>query len=256
MNLFTAEARILDVYDLQEGDRIVTFLTAERGKKRGVARGSRRKHSRFAGQLQLLAQVRITWFEKEGSDLVRISSADLLNSPAQVMKDLEGLLLAGYLAEHLTEFAQENEDSERLCRLLEATIEALAAGLDRDLVTRYFEIWVLRLAGIFPPPLECPQCGRELRGEAVLPDGGDALVCRDCHSGPRDLIVSGAAFDFLRASARASVQEFVQKPPPGTALGVIEDLCGRVRRRFLGRELKSYRVMRRSLALAGGESNG
>lgn len=254
MHLFTAEARILDVYDLQEGDRIVTFLTAEQGKKRGVARGSRRKHSRFAGQLQLLAKVRVTWYEREGRDLARISSADLLHSPSRAMRDLEGLLLASYLAEHLTEFAQENEDSERLCRLLEATLEALAAGLDRELVTRYFEVWILRLAGIFPPPLECPQCGREFRGEAVLPEGGDALLCRDCHAGPRGFSVAGPAFEFLLASAREPVKALAGKTP-GTALAVVEDLCGRLRRRFLGRELKSYRVMQRSLTLAGGESN-
>jgi len=253
MHLVTSAARILDVYDLQEGDRIVTFLTPDYGKKRGVARGSRRKHSRFAGQLQLLAKVRITWFEREGSDLARISAAELLDSPAAVMNDLEGLLLAGYLAEHLTEFAQENEASERLCRLLEATLGALAGGLDRNLVTRYFEVWVLRLAGIFPPPVECPQCGVELQGEAALPEGGDALLCLRCSEGEKQLLIAGPVLGFLQASARASVREIARRPPAHAALSVIEDLCRRLRRRFLGKELKSYRVMRRSLAIAGGE---
>lgn len=254
MHLFSAEARILEVYDLQEGDRIVTFLTSERGKKKGVARGSRRKHSRFAGQLQLLAKVRMTWFEKEESELVRISSADLVSSPALMMKDLEGVLLASYLAEHLTEFAQENEESARLYRLLDATLVALAEGLDREVVTRYFEVWVLRLAGIFPPPIECPQCGRAFEGEAVLPEGGDALLCRTCQKVPGGLGVSGLAFSFLQASAHAPVQELCERPSPRPELTVIEELCRRVRTRFLGRELKSYRVMRRSLALVGGEA--
>ena len=47
--------------DLQDRDRIVTFLTPEYGLKRGVARGARRKYSRYAGQLQLLAKVELTW---------------------------------------------------------------------------------------------------------------------------------------------------------------------------------------------------
>ena len=55
---FSGEALILDVFDLQEKDRIVTLLTRERGKKKGVAPGARRKYSRFAGQLQPLAKVR------------------------------------------------------------------------------------------------------------------------------------------------------------------------------------------------------
>lgn len=255
MHLVTSEARILDVYDLQEGDRIVTFLTPNYGKKRGVARGSKRKHSRFAGQLQLMAKVRITWFEREGSDLTRVSAAELLHSPADAMSDLEGLLLAGYLAEHLTEFAQENEASDKLCRLLDATLDALASGLDRDLATRYFEVWVLRLAGIFPPPVECPQCGGELEREAVLPEGGDALLCPRCGAGGKRLLIAGPVLAFLQASAHDSLREIARRPPSHAALSVVEDLCQRLRRRFLGKELKSYRVMRRSLALAGGESN-
>ena len=72
MELVTAEAILLDVIDLQEYDRIVEFLTVERGRKRGVAQGARRKHSRYAGQLQPLEKVRVTWISvrKEGDSLV------------------------------------------------------------------------------------------------------------------------------------------------------------------------------------------
>ena len=45
MRLFTAEALILDVFDLHDRDRIVTFLTREQGKKKGVAQGAKTKHS-------------------------------------------------------------------------------------------------------------------------------------------------------------------------------------------------------------------
>ena len=40
--------------------------------------------------------------------------------------------------------------------------------------------WVLRLAGVFPPPRECPLCGGGLADGALLPRGGDALLCRRC----------------------------------------------------------------------------
>jgi len=39
--LFTADALILRTYKLGEADRIVVFLTRDRGKKRGVAKGAR-----------------------------------------------------------------------------------------------------------------------------------------------------------------------------------------------------------------------
>jgi DNA repair protein RecO (recombination protein O) len=182
MSLTSAEALLLDVVDLHDRDRIVTFLTRERGKLRGVARGARRKYSRFAGQLQPLAKLQITWFEKEGRELVRISGAEVVALPTRLQGDLEGILLGSYLAEHLIELVQENEPADLYFRLLDATLAALAAGVDRDLVTRWFEVWALHLAGVFPVPEACPVCGRAFAaaGGAVLPASAEALVCRDC----------------------------------------------------------------------------
>ncbi|HEX5760224.1 MAG TPA: DNA repair protein RecO, partial [Thermoanaerobaculia bacterium] len=156
MRILSAEVLVLDVFDLHDDDRIVTFLTREQGKKRGVAKGARRKHSRFAGQLQPLAKARVTWFEREGRDLARVSSVELVRPAHRLQEDLEGILLGSYLVDHLLEFAQEDEASDAFFRLLDTTLEALLAGVDRDLAARYFEAWVLRLAGIFPPPRECP----------------------------------------------------------------------------------------------------
>ena len=162
MRILSGEAILLDAIDLQERDRIVTFLTAEWGRKRGVARGARAKFSRFAGQLQPLSKVAVRWFEKEGRELVRIESVELIEPCRALLEDLDGILLASYLAEHLVCFAQENEDSESFYRLLDGTLRWIEQGVDRDLAARYFEVWVLRLAGIFPPPRECPVCGRSL----------------------------------------------------------------------------------------------
>src|SRR4051812_24360128 len=167
MALLSAEALILDVTDLHDRDRIVTFLTREHGKKRGVAKGARMKHSRFGGQLQPLAKVVVTWFEKEGQDLARISAVEPVRTAHPIQPELEGILLGSYLADHLMEFAQEGEAADHLFRLLDATIQALIAGVDRDLATRYFEAWVLRIGGVFPAPWECPGCGG-----GVPPRGG------------------------------------------------------------------------------------
>jgi DNA repair protein RecO (recombination protein O) len=146
MTVMSAEALILDVTDLHDRDRVVTFLTREHGKRKGVAKGARVKHSRFGGQLQPLAKAQVAWFEKEGRELVRLSSVELLRTAHPLQTDLEGILLGSYLADHLLEFAQEGEASDHLYRLLDATIEALLRGVDRDLAARYFEAWVLRAA--------------------------------------------------------------------------------------------------------------
>jgi len=249
MHLFTAEALILDVFDIHDRDRIVTFLTREQGKKRGVARGARTKHSRFAGQLQLLARVSVTWFEKEVRDLARISSVELVRPAHRLHADLDGILTGCYLADHGLEFAQENEASELLFRLLDSTTEALLEGVDRDLAARYFEAWVLRLAGIFPPPQTCTACGAPLGGGAVLPAGGDALVCADC-GGHRERAggfrVGPETVAFLRRIGREPLPAVAAEPPAPAVLRQVEALAARVRRQFLQRELRSYDVIQKT----------
>ena len=256
MQTFRGDALILDVFDLHEKDRIVTLLTRERGKKKGVARGARRKYSRFAGQLQPLARVGVRWFEKEGRELVRIGEVELLRPAHKLQADLEGILLGSYLAEHLTEFVQEDEPGDLWFRLLDSTVEALLGGVDRDLAARYFEAWVLRLSGIFPPPRECPVCRRPLAAEgAVLPGGEEALVCAGC-AGPAPGLAAGPeVLDFLVRLGREPLAALAGRPPAPETLRRAERLTAEVRRRFLGRELRSYGVIQRMApALAAGAS--
>lgn len=257
MNERTAEAILLQVTDLQEKDRIVAFVTPEFGRKRGVASGARRKYSRFAGLLQPLSKVQISWFEKQNRELVRIQDVSMQRAPHALQVDLETLLLGSYLAEHVDVFAQEDEASEALYRLLDTTIEALLAKRDLDLVARYFEIWVLRLAGIFPPPRECPLCLRPFPPSgAHLPRTAETLVCTECASaeggeGGPSLRVDGSVLAFLIATAGANIEGLSGAPPNEAVLRQTERLCRELRRAFLGRELRSYEVMRRTLLEVG-----
>ena len=76
MPLYTADALVLRTYKLGEADRIVVFLTRDRGKKRGVAKGARRARSRFAGALEPLTEVRVAYFESERRELVGLNYAE------------------------------------------------------------------------------------------------------------------------------------------------------------------------------------
>ena len=250
MEIRSAEALLLDVVDLHDYDRIVTFLTREWGKKRGVAKGARRKHSRFGGQLQPLGKARVQWMEKANRDLVRISSVELQRSARHLQQDLEGLLLSAYLADHIQEFVQENEPSDLFFRLLDSTVQAVVGGVDRGLATRYFEAWVLRLAGIFPAPRSCPQCDRvlEATGVALLPSG-ESLVCRMCVSaGARAKNVSPEAVEFLRRIDGVKLVDLDRARPTVSTLDEVEQICTQVRRSFLQHELKSYQVIRETIA--------
>lgn len=249
MQMVSAEALVLDVFNLHDFDRIITYLTAERGKKKGVASGARRKYSRFAGQLQPLSKVKLDWVEKGNRDLVRIETVVAIRPARGLGENLEDILLGAYLADHILEFAQENEASHALFRLLDSTLVALTNGVHRSLAARYFEIWVLRLSGLFPSPMGCPQCDRELvGGRAGLGQDDESIICDKCSGGfERQLVIGSETLEFLRRSSHENLETLSADRPSRAALMQAREVTARVRRSFLNHELKSYGVIQETL---------
>src|SRR5215204_4740447 len=103
MPLYTADALVLRTYKLGEADRIVVFLTRDRGKKRGVAKGARRPRSRFTGALETLTEARVAYFETERRELVGLNYAEPVRSPL-ALGAVEALEYVGYFAELLDEW--------------------------------------------------------------------------------------------------------------------------------------------------------
>ena len=150
MPLHTADALVLRTYKLGEADRIVVFLTADRGKKRGVAEHARRPRSRFRTALEPLTHVRVAYFEKERRELVGMNYAEPITSPL-VAPSPEALGYSHYFAELIDEWAADADPDERLFRLGTAALEALVHGVPVEPLARYFECWLLRLQGVYPP---------------------------------------------------------------------------------------------------------
>jgi DNA repair protein RecO (recombination protein O) len=152
MPLYTADALVLRTYKLAEADRIVVFLTRDRGKKRGVAQGARRPRSRYTGALEPLTEVRVAYFEKERRELVNLNYAEPIRSPLASASP-EGLGYTHYFAELIDAWAADSDADERLFRLGCSVLDALATGTSADALARYFECWLLRLQGVYPPNL-------------------------------------------------------------------------------------------------------
>jgi recombinational DNA repair protein (RecF pathway) len=152
MPLYTAEALVLRTYKLAEADRIVVFLTRDRGKKRGVASHARRPRSRFTGALEPLTEVRVAYFEKERRELVNLNYAETVRSPLAAANP-ESLAYSHYFAELIDAWAADADADERLFRLGCSVLDALAIGVATDALARYFECWLLRLQGVYPTDL-------------------------------------------------------------------------------------------------------
>ncbi len=128
MRLHSSDAFILGTHALRETDRIVSFLTRDAGKKRGVARGARRPRSAFAGALEPMTEARVVYFEKEGRDLVSINAVDPIRASFALSTDLERALLLSALAESLETFVSESDPAEPFYRLARHAMDALFAG--------------------------------------------------------------------------------------------------------------------------------
>ena len=230
MPLYTADALILRTYKLGEADRIVVFLTRDRGKKRGVAKGARRPRSRFGAALEPMTEARVAYFEKERRELVGLNYAEPVRSPMALVGGPEGpprhgfesrrgapsgaldaLGYIGYFAELLDEWAQEADADDRLFRLGASMLDALSAGAPVEPLARYFECWLLRLQGVYP----------EARGT-----------------------LSDEAMAFLAASRTVTPQQVGAVPTSRAVLKELEQVHRALIAMHLEKNLKSDRVLR------------
>jgi len=146
MAAYTADALILRTYKLGESDRLVVFLTRDRGKKRGVAKNARNSRRRFGGALEPMTVGRVGYVERERRDL--LNYVEPVRSPF-LAASAEAFGYAGYFAELIDEWAPEADPNETLFRLGASIVDALAARVPVDPLARYFEYWLLRLQGVY-----------------------------------------------------------------------------------------------------------
>ena len=246
MPVYTSDALILRTYKLGEADRIVVFLTRDRGKKRGVAKGARRAKSRFTGGLESLTRAGVAYYERELRDLVRINYIEMQRSPLAVVArsgDASALGHAEYFAELIDEWAPEGHADERLYRLGSSVIDALADGAPTERLARYFEFWLLRLQGVYPQLSSCPACGGPYDGGAVMPAREHHYVCRRCAVGG-GTTVSLDALKFLRSAAGCGPDALVTLSLEPGAARELETAHRRLINLHLDKELKSARVLR------------
>jgi DNA repair protein RecO (recombination protein O) len=235
-----SDAFILGTHPLREKDRIVSFLTRDAGKKRGVARGARGARSQFAGLLEPMTEGRVAYFEKEGRELVSINSLDAIRPSFSLSKDLDRALLLSALAESLQTFVSDSDPAEPFYRLARHALDALFAGGTPAAVRAYFDVWILKLSGLFPALAVCAGCERPLDPKLPLLFDGTrpGFVGPECRAG-EVVRISPAAAETLRAFLSAPFD--AAKPYGG--IPEISAVAGLARRHFLGHELKSQRVL-------------
>lgn len=149
---------VLRETETRDADKILTLLTAERGKLSVIARGVCRKGCKFAACAQPLAYSEWTLYKK--GDWYYANEGTTLELFSGLRADLDAMALGFYLAE-LTE-AVTTEDAPHqglLSHLLNGLYAVSVLRKPLPLVKAAFEIKLLCLAGYEPLADACAYCG-------------------------------------------------------------------------------------------------
>jgi len=263
-----SEVLILRTYPYREADLIVSFITRDEGKLRGIARGARRPKSRWGSGLERLSHVRLFYYRRENQDLAKLDRCELSGPPIFLKADYATSVALDFLAEVSDQLLPEHEPNDAYFRLLLLVRDEMWAGVQGELDPRpaavpvgrvageaetaghvggggnsdvpgwlwravtYFALWSVRLGGWLPPLNVCLQSGVEFGPEepAFFERAQPGLFSADFRT--RDCWPMAAA-------SRALAGEMLRHPLPALReqpwdRGTAEDL-----RRFLIQRLEA-----------------
>jgi DNA repair protein RecO (recombination protein O) len=257
MPLRETDAFVLRTFTIKEADKVCVFFTREAGKLRGVAHGARKLKSRFGASLEPFTEVSLVYFQKENKELVSVSNCEIISSQFAEGMSSETLGVMHYLAELVIEFAPDHEPNEKVYRLITATLESMRRigapvvvdARERNdklpAIVRYFEIWMLKLAGFFPHWKSCGACGKELAGEASVWLTNEGIPqCSACGGG-RGEELRAAVWRLIHEALTQSPSVFLSQTRDARSIAQAGNLTARLISRVLERELKSYEVLDR-----------
>lgn len=154
--------------DLGETDRILRFLTAERGRVDLVARGARASRKRFGGVLELGNRVRVLPARSRGG-LGRIQEVELLKAVDRARSDLDRIALLAYGCELLGAMAGHDLPEPKQTRLLVVWLELLEMDAVAGVASRLaLEAKALTFAGVLPSLTHCAACREPLVDPVVF----------------------------------------------------------------------------------------
>jgi len=180
MPLDQVEAIILRSYPIADQDKVIIFLTSDKGLMRGIAKGARKFGNRFGSSLEPMTLVKIFYYEKERKDLVTVGNCDLLESFFEVQKDPKTSFTCTYFAELIEEFIPSRAREDLVFRLLLSILQALKKNGDLNFLTIYFEAWFLQVNGFLPDFRRCKKCRGQLKESGWLSPKKDGVYCATC----------------------------------------------------------------------------
>ena len=180
MSLYRDEAIVLRTQKLGEADRIITMLTREHGRIRGVAKGVRRTMSKFGARLEPGSHVDIQLHVGKTFDTITQVEA-IMNYGEAIADDYQRWTIASAILETAERFtAQEHEPALQEFQLVVGGMKALSEDkYDPSLILDAFLLRSLAIGGYAPSMTNCSRCEKPGPHRYFSLVGGGS-VCMDC----------------------------------------------------------------------------
>lgn len=156
MPLYRDRGVVLRTHKLGEADRIISILTEEHGRVRGVAKGVRKTNSRFGGRLEPLSHVEVQLYE--GRTLDTITQVETIEAHRTLREDVDRFVRACTMVEAMEALTPEREPDADAYRILVGGLRTLGSS-DAPFVLGAFLIRLLDHAGVAPMLDACVVCG-------------------------------------------------------------------------------------------------
>lgn len=223
-----------------EADRIVRFITPERGKLSAVAKGVRKIKSRAAGHLELFGEVSLML--ATGRNLDVITSARLIWYPHRLSTAYSDLGLAFAMATATDRLTEPGQGSYKLYEVLREAVHALDDHAAGPVLELWFKLRLLDSLGYRPELAGCAICGRH-----------DAATSYRFDSARGGITCAGDSSATARPIDQAAIKlwRLLSDYPYATVAGIADapglasqtlELCDEFYEHHLGRAFRPYLV--------------
>ncbi len=170
---------VIRTVDIRDTDRLITIFTEEMGAVTALARGARSLKSRkMYATMQFCYSSFVLY--KQG-DKYSIKEVSLIESFFDIRQTIEGLALANYIAEVLSDVTIAEADRD-LLRLSLNSLYAIANGkYEFQKIKAAFEIRAASILGFMPDTLACFKCGERL-GTFYFDIMSGHIECEKCRA--------------------------------------------------------------------------
>lgn len=236
MGTISDHAICLRHWDFSETSQTVLFFTAEHGLLRGLAKGSKRRNSRFSGGIDVLTRGQVVAIIKPGKDLAIITEWYLEEVYRSIRVHLHANRAAMYMADMVLHMLTDHDPHPDLYRAMRDSLASLGTEDSPQHVLLLFQWRLLGATGYRPQLDHDVETGAPLpedaRTLAFSPGAGGVVVDRDSNDRWR---VRRSTIELLRTLDEPALDPDV----PGESIHRASSLLAMYCREIVGRPLPS-----------------